>query len=152
MRITIITVGRKSNPQIQALIATYEKRLSGTITMIWDVLSPSLGSGQQARNEESATIMSRIKENDSVILLDERGVEYTNQVFARHFVNLASSQGRCVFIIGGAFGVNDILRQRAQLVWSLSTLVFPHQLVRVMLAEQIYRTYAITQGHPYHHE
>lgn len=84
-------------------------------------------------------------------MLDERGKQLTNQEFASTFERLVGAHGRLVVVIGGAFGVNDVLRNRASFVWSFSSLVFPHQLIRVMLLEQLYRTYMVLANHPYHH-
>lgn len=87
-----------------------------------------------------------------VILLDERGKNLSSpelsEALSRQFVN----SKEVVIIIGGAFGVSEEVRQKSNLVWSLSRLVFPHQLVRVMLAEQIYRAQEIAVGGKYHHE
>jgi len=87
-----------------------------------------------------------------VILLDERGKEFDSPALSGQFQALMSSGRRVVCIIGGAYGVNDELMARADLTWSLSPLVFPHQLVRLILAEQLYRAQCIATNHPYHHE
>ena len=75
----------------------------------------------------------------------------TNNTLLATFEKHAGNQGRLVFVIGGAFGVDDSVRAKAHVIWSLSALVFPHQLVRVMLMEQLYRTIQLQANHPYHH-
>ena len=89
--------------------------------------------------------------HDYVILLDEIGDELDSPGFAR-LVDTAFTNARpVVLVIGGAYGVDDRIRQRADAVWSLSPLVFPHQLVRLILIEQLYPAQQITAGYPYHH-
>lgn len=151
MNIRIIAVGKPLSAQLAPVVETYEKRLRPYATVEWQLLPASRDANDAARLDESQRILDKLRPNDTVILLDERGTLQTNTEFAQTFDRLASQHGQLVCIIGGAFGVTDELRRRAQFVWSLSPLVFPHELVRVVLAEQIYRTYMILQGHPYHH-
>jgi 23S rRNA (pseudouridine1915-N3)-methyltransferase len=107
---------------------------------------------EAARQEESERILSRIGSREFAILLDERGDEIDSPEFAQ-LLDKTFTAGRSVtIIIGGAYGVDDRVHQRADYVWSLSPLVFPHQLVRLILAEQLYRAQSITAGHPYHHQ
>jgi 23S rRNA (pseudouridine1915-N3)-methyltransferase len=109
-----------------------------------------VGEGDSARAEESERLLKRLKQDDFVILLDERG----NNLSSPELAALLQGRGdhQVVIIIGGAFGVTPELRERADVVWSLSRLVFPHQLVRLILAEQLYRAQEITRGGQYHHE
>ena len=86
------------------------------------------------------------------MLLDERGDEIDSPQLARVLDNAFTVGRQITFIIGGAYGVDDRVHQRADFVWSLSPLVFPHQLVRLILSEQLYRAQQITAGHPYHHD
>lgn len=94
--------------------------------------------------------MSRLKPHDFVILLDERGRNLNSPELSR--LILDHTDQHIVIIIGGAYGVTETLHRRADIVWSLSRLVFPHQLVRLMLAEQLYRTQEIARGGSYHHD
>ncbi len=152
MQITIMYVGRALSTDYAAAAATYQKRLQPFATITWVGIKPS-GSTvpATARSEESKSILDRLQASDQLLLLDERGQSQTNVQFAKTFSGLSSQQGKVVIVIGGAFGVSDAVRSRANFVWSLSELVFPHQLIRVMLLEQLYRTFAIQSGHPYHH-
>ena len=152
MHIVIFTVGKDSSPAISQLQETYQKRIQQYSSIEWKTFAPSrFTDPEQIREVESATLLKSLKPTDSLILLDERGTQQSNTEFAKTFERLSGSHGRLVIIIGGAFGVTETLRERASFVWSLSTLVFPHQLVRVMLLEQIYRTFMISNNHPYHH-
>lgn len=102
--------------------------------------------------EESAGILAAITAGDRVVVLDERGTLMGSPDFARRLARFRD-QGtrRIVFVTGGAYGMNDAVRTRADLVLALSPMVFPHQLVRVVLAEQIYRAFTILAGRGYHH-
>lgn len=152
MQILILSVGRRPEPGIEALISDYQKRISHQYQVQWQYLDASKSSDKlQCQNEESSRILKQIAPTDQVVLLDERGEQKDNQEFAEVFGRLASAHGRLVFVIGGAYGVNGTLRQRANFVWSLSKLVFPHRLIRLVLIEQIYRTIMVAKGHPYHH-
>ena len=109
-------------------------------------------TADRARQEESERILSRLKAEDFVILLDERGKNIDSPALSR-LIEAEISHGRqIVVIIGGAYGVNDRVLGRANFVWSLSRLVFPHQLVRLILTEQLYRAQEIARGGGYHHE
>lgn len=152
MQINIIAVGKESSPELKHLQTEYEKRLLPFASVSWKFIPASRATEpEQIRNQDSDQIMSQLKTNDTVVLLDERGHEQTNEQFAQTFEQLSGSQGRLVFVIGGAFGATNTVRERAQFVWSFSKLVFPHQLMRVMLLEQLYRTQMVLQNHPYHH-
>lgn len=151
MQYVVVAVGKQLTGGLREIAEDYQKRLQSTSPIEWQLLPASQQSGDQARAEESANILKKLKPSDVVVLLDERGVELDNPGLAARLTKLAGMQGRLVFVIGGAFGVDQAVRDRAQLVWSLSALVFPHQLIRVMLLEQLYRTQAVISGHPYHH-
>lgn len=151
MHCVIYTVGKESDVSIKALCDEYEKRLQATLSIEWVFIAPSRHNGNEARSEESQLIMSKLKPTDTVVLLDERGKQPNNHDFAQEFSKISGQHGRLVFVIGGAFGVTDDFRDNTRYVWSFSNLVFPHQLMRVMLLEQLYRTQAVLSGHPYHH-
>lgn len=103
-----------------------------------------------AVKEESDRLLGRLSPDDFVILLDERGRNLSSPELSTVIMEHTSQS--IVFIIGGAYGVTDDVRRRANLVWSLSKLVFPHQLVRLILTEQLYRAQEIARGGKYHHE
>lgn len=148
MKHIIVSVGGRHETDIAQRVAIYEKRLAHTAPLEWQIVAPAKGDEAEVRRRESEQITKRLKLGAFVILLDERGHEYDSPGLA----NLVERAGRDIcWIIGGAYGVDDDLRQRADEVVSLSRLIFPHQLVRAMVAEQIYRLEMIRRGHPYHH-
>jgi 23S rRNA (pseudouridine1915-N3)-methyltransferase len=155
MKLLAIAIGKKHSALFASAIDAYSRRLSHYTTFEWLLVenAKTAQDAAQARQQESAMISSRLESDDYVILLDERGNEYSSvQLSAMLATREQQATRRIVFIIGGAFGVAESLRQRAHILWALSPLTFPHQLVRVMLAEQVYRAYTIARGEPYHHE
>ena len=150
--IKIIAIGKKHENWIVEGIETFSKRLRGAWKIDWHLLPSSPTDGPESRKNESEGILSAIKSDDYVILLDERGKMLTSTSLSAQIESVQVNSRNLVFVIGGAYGVDDEMRQRADFVWSLSDLVFPHQLVRLILVEQIYRAQQISVGHPYHHQ
>jgi 23S rRNA (pseudouridine1915-N3)-methyltransferase len=151
MQVVILAVGRKLSPEAQKMSEEYIKRLGRWADIQLRLVAPSKSSASVVVEDESKRILAAIKSDDYVIVLDERGVQYQNIQFANHLAKIQEYLKRTVIVIGGAYGVSDELRQRAQMVWSLSALVFPHELVRIIVVEQLYRSFAILNNHPYHH-
>ena len=149
--IRILAVGKKHESWVSEGIYAYEKRLKKPWDVEWALLPHSSLEGDRAREDESERILSRLKPDDFVVLLDERGKLLDSLALARTIQEKLDMSKPIVCVIGGAYGVNDTLTTRADLVWSLSPLVFPHQLVRLILAEQLYRSQEIAAGNPYHH-
>lgn len=149
--LSIIAIGKKHEPWVHIGIERYAKRLSRAWQCEWILLPHSTAKDGTARQDESHRILSRINDTDFVILLDEHGKTFTSPALSQQIETFLGSAHRMVFIIGGAYGVNEALTRRANLIWSLSSLVFPHQLVRLILIEQLYRAQTIANGHPYHH-
>ena len=148
--IRIIAVGKKHESWVAEGIERYQKRLKRPFDIEWVFLPHSPAQGDQARQDESERIISRLKD-DHVVLLDERGKLIDSPALSKLLLVPLESSRLVTVIIGGAYGVTDMLRQRADVVWSLSPLVFPHQLVRLILTEQLYRAQEIAAGGPYHH-
>lgn len=147
MKILLAAVGKAHDPGIRDAIQNFTARIGHVFSLEW-ALVPS-----NTVETESEKIIRLIKPEDRVILLDERGKEWSSPELA-HYIEGHMNQGtkRLVFIIGGAYGVNDALRKKATSLWSLSRLVFPHQIVRLILVEQLYRAISILRGSSYHHE
>ena len=148
----IIAIGKKHEKWVLNGIELFEKRLKKPFNLSWDILPHSNFAEEKAREEETQRILAKIKPSDFVILLDERGKNISSPELAKMLSNGFVNSQNFVIIIGGAFGVSEELRQRANFVWSLSKLVFPHQIVRLILVEQIYRAQEISSGGKYHHE
>lgn len=151
MSVRILAVGKKHEPWVTDGISRYEKRLRKPFDVTWQLLPHSSREGDAARSEESERILSRVDRDAFLVLLDERGRNVDSPTLARK-MQTAFDAGRAVtVVIGGAYGVDDRVRDRADFVWSLSQLVFPHQLVRLIVAEQLYRAQEIAGNRPYHH-
>lgn len=151
MPIKIITVGKKHEPWVAEGIERYEKRLRAPFSIEWVLLPHSSLEGDRARREESERILSRLQDDDHVVLLDERGKALDSPAVSQLLAAQLDTSRTVTLVIGGAYGVDDSVQQRAQLIWSLSPLVFPHQLVRLILTEQLYRAQEIYRGGSYHH-
>jgi 23S rRNA (pseudouridine1915-N3)-methyltransferase len=150
--ITIIAVGKKHEDWIQLGLERYQKRLTRPFDVKWILLPHSSLSGDSARLEETERIRQRLPAKDAhVVLLDERGQRVDSPGFSRLIEEQSAHSRPVVFIIGGAYGVDEALHRTANSVVSLSDLVFPHQLVRLLLIEQIYRAQSIADGGKYHH-
>ena len=152
MSIRVISVGKKHESWVAEGIERYQKRLKRPFEIEWVYLPHSTLPNDRAAVEESQRILSRLNANDYLILLDERGKNLNSPALSRLLSAQIESSRDIVMVIGGAFGVSDLVRMRANFIWSLSGLVFPHQLVRLILTEQIYRAQEISAGKPYHHE
>lgn len=150
--ITILAVGKKHEAWIEDGVTRYHKRLRAPWNVKWVLLPHSTLEGSRAREEESGRILGRVDPSDYVILLDERGKLLDSPTLSKQIDQLFTEGHHVVLVIGGAYGVNEQLTSRANLVWSLSPLVFPHQLVRLILIEQLYRAQEIAAGRAYHHE
>lgn len=157
MDIEIWSIGKENDNFIEAGMAHYFKK-----TMPWNKikldtfqLPKKLVSTdvQRTKKLEEELILKKLQPQHYLILLDERGKMLDSTQWASQFQSFMNQGVRTlVILIGGAFGVTDAIRDRANQVWSLSKLVFPHQMVRLMIAEQVYRAFSILNNTPYHHE
>jgi 23S rRNA (pseudouridine1915-N3)-methyltransferase len=152
MSLHIITVGKKHESWVAEGIERYQKRLKAPFDVEWILLPHSSLDGLSARQEESQRILSRLDAYDYIVLLDERGKQYTSPELSRLLETQFNSSKKVALVIGGAYGVNEEVRTRSQVTWSFSPLVFPHQLVRLILTEQLYRAQEISRGGAYHHD
>jgi 23S rRNA (pseudouridine1915-N3)-methyltransferase len=144
MKITILTVGKAHDRTLADAIAEYQLRLQNQVKLQWVFISVS------EKQQESAELLKRLR--GYVILLDETGTMLTTPQFAEHLERLQNNSVKeLMIVIGGSYGVSETVKNRADFVWSLSRLVFPHQLVRLILAEQLYRAYDLLAGGRYHH-
>lgn len=148
MKIVIISVGKEKDELTSDLIDHYTVRLMRYAPTEW------LHVSHESTNEkEGDKILSLIKKEDYVVLLDEKGRDQKSETIAELIENrMVDSVKRMVFVIGGAYGAGAKVHARANYVWKLSSLVLPHILVRVILAEQLYRAMTILRGEKYHHE
>lgn len=152
MPIRILAIGKKHEPWVLEGIERYQKRLKRPFVIEWVLLPHSARQDSEARHDESERITARLTAHDYVVLLDERGKAIDSPAFSKLLLDPLQSSRPVTIVIGGAYGVDDSIHTRANFVWSLSPLVFPHQLVRLILTEQLYRAQEIAVGNPYHHE
>jgi len=150
--IKIITVGKKHERWVESGIERYQKRLQKPFDVEWVYLPHSAREGLAARQEESERILARVKDDEYVVLLDEMGTAHDSPGFSNSLVAPLDRSQRVTIVIGGAYGVDSTVHSRADNVCSLSRMVFPHQLVRLIIVEQVYRAQEIAAGRPYHHE
>ncbi len=155
MKIVALATGKRHDADIAAAVDDYTQRIQRYTSFEWQILSPAKGkmTADEVKRIESAAIAAQLKNEDYIVLLDERGTQLSSNELAGILdaQDMAVAR-RMVFVIGGAYGISDEIMKRADMTWSLSKLVFPHQLVRLILAEQLYRAHTIRRGEPYHHE
>lgn len=152
MALSIITVGKSRDALLDDALEAYHKRLQGLFKVEWSFVPHAKSEGLSALLEEAKQILPKLRPDDYVVLLDERGKQLTSPELSRLIEKEVSTGKKVVFMIGGAYGVAEEVKQRANFIWSLSPLVFPHRLVRLILTEQLYRAQTILNGQPYHHE
>lgn len=153
MEVRLLLVGRSERGLVADGVKHYLDRLTRNLPVEQVVLAEA-GRGDPAYQQrtESERILAALKPGEKVVVLDERGAQLTSPQFAERLGKWRDQGVRQVaFVIGGAYGMTDAVRERADLVLALSAMTFPHQLVRVLFAEQLYRAVAILQGSPYHH-
>ena len=149
--IKLICVGKIKEKYLNDAINEYRKRLSKYTKLdIIELPDSSYNEIDKVKNMEGKLILKHVKENDNVIILDINGqelssVEFTDKLCSQEVIN-----SNLTFIIGGSYGLSDEVKKKANYSISFSKLTFPHQLFRVMLLEQIYRTYKIRNNENYH--
>ncbi|WP_313816212.1 23S rRNA (pseudouridine(1915)-N(3))-methyltransferase RlmH [Citricoccus sp.] len=151
MSVKVLAIGKKHESWVSGGIDRYAKRLKKPFDVTWQLLPHSSREGDAAREEESARILAKVGERDHLMLLDERGTHLDSPGLSRHLQGRFDAGQAVTLVIGGAYGVDSSVHTRANTIWSLSPLVFPHQLVRLIVAEQLYRAQEIAGGRPYHH-
>jgi len=151
MSIKIIVIGKKHDSWVCDGIERYQKRLKKPFDVEWVLLPHSALDGRQARQNDSKRILNQLNDSDYVVLLDEVGKNIDSPGLSKLVLTQIESNRRVILVIGGAYGVDETIKNRADFIWSLSRLVFPHQLVRLILVEQLYRAQEIANNKPYHH-
>ena len=154
MKLAILSVGKAHESYIKEGVELFTKRIGHYYPIDWQLITPSkLTEPIQIKKAEAANILKSIMATDVLVLLDETGKMLSSPGLSKLIQQKANqSAQRIVFLIGGAYGVDEEIKKRANFSWSLSELVFPHMLVRLLLAEQIYRACSILANEKYHHE
>ena len=141
MKVILASIGKANDKAYDAAIKDYTTRLEHYIDLQWYIVD----------NEDK--LLKYIKVSDMIILMDERGTELDTLAFVKLIDNINnSSSQRVIFVIAGAYGASNELKERADKVVSLSRMVFPHMLARLVLVEQLYRASTILKGEKYHHQ
>lgn len=150
MKITVFAVGKIGRNEA-ALCEEYLKRLKGKV-VVREMPSPKSLPAPATQKAEAQKLLSAIPAKAYAVLLDERGKDLSSREFAAKLEKWKEQASELVFLIGGADGVTDDVRKRADFTLGFGRLTWPHRLVRVMLLEQIYRAEQIAIGHPYHRD
>lgn len=151
--IKIIAIGKIKEKAMIDVMGEYAKRLQPIHKIEVIELSNSTKKENDIDgiiDDESQRILDKIDSRDFVVLLDLKGKNISSETLSSTIEGVVDQSKTLVFVIGGSHGVNDALRERSNFMWQLSKLTFPHQLVRVLLFEQIYRAFMIMKHHPYH--
>ncbi|MBO0341279.1 MAG: 23S rRNA (pseudouridine(1915)-N(3))-methyltransferase RlmH [Bacteroidota bacterium] len=157
MQITLIAIGKTDKAELEELITVYKKRLKHYIKfqleVIPDIKNRKNLSETQQKEKEGELILAQLQPTDTLILLDEKGKQYTSVEFAR-FLQKKMNSGikNLVFVIGGPYGFSDAVYAKSSGKVSLSKMTFSHQMVRLFIVEQIYRGFTILRNEPYHHQ
>ena len=157
MKIQVICMGKTQHNALRQWLPEYTKRLTHYCKFEWTEL-PELKKTKNLRQEvqkkeEGNVLLKQLNSSDIVVLFEEKGVSHTSKDFAG-FLQKRMNAGtkKLVFVIGGPYGFSQQLYQRAQYKISLSAMTFSHQMVRIFVAEQLYRAFSILNNEPYHHE
>ena len=156
MKIKILTIGKLKENYLREAVAEFLKRLKVMATIeILELKEVSPGktfSKERAVQQEGEQILKQTKDQQYTIALDEKGKEFSSKEFSVLLKKFKDSGQTVTFIIGGAFGLDEEVKKRANLIFSMSKMTFTHQMVRVFLLEQIYRGLSIILGKEYHNE
>lgn len=156
MKFQFWSIGKAHEAYVKDGIADFTKRISRYFPVEWNLIPMPKNAGMMSEMDlkikEGEMILNFLSEDDYLVLLDERGKQLTSEALADFIQQRANaSEKNIVFLIGGAYGTDKKISQRADFTWALSSLVFPHQLVRLILAEQVYRACTILRNEKYHH-
>ena len=157
MKITLVCIGKTDDQYIVKGMEVYLKRLKHYVNFqilsIPDIKNVKNLSENQQKEKEAQLLLKNVSNQDFLILLDERGKEYSSIEFSAFLEKqMVAGVTHIIFMIGGPYGFDDSVYQRANAKISLSRMTFSHQMVRLFFVEQIYRAYTIMRGEPYHHE
>lgn len=156
MNITVLAVGNKMPKWVNEAVNDYAKRFGRDITFSLKEIKPEKRSASinaaQGMLAEEKRLLDALPANALIVALDERGIAPTSLELANYLKHWQMNGEHICFIIGGADGMTDTIKQKARLMMRLSSLTLPHGMVRVLLTEQLYRAVSILHNHPYHRE
>jgi 23S rRNA (pseudouridine1915-N3)-methyltransferase len=156
MKIQLWAVGKINEPYVKQGIDDFTARIAKYYPVRWTIIPPPKNASALAepalRKKEAAEIDAMLHKEDYLVVLDEKGRQLSSTGMAQFISTRANeSVKNLIFLIGGAYGTDETILKRANFTWSLSQLTFPHQLVRLLLAEQLYRACSIIRNEKYHH-
>ncbi len=157
MKIKLLAIGKTDDKNLISLIQTYENRLKHYVKfeleIIPDIKNTKNISENEQKEKEGQLILKKIRSDDNLILLDEKGKEFRSVEFAQ-FLQRKMNSGikQLVFVIGGPYGFSEKVYQKASGKMAFSKMTFSHQMIRLIVVEQIYRALTILKNEPYHHE
>jgi len=157
MKLHFWSIGKNNESYIKEGVEDFTKRISKYYPVEWSVIpvlkNAATMSEMDLKNKEGEKVLERLNKDDYLVALDENGKQFTSEALGDFIMKRGNdSVKNLVFLIGGAFGLDDAVLKRANYKWSLSALTFPHQLVRLILAEQVYRACTILRNEKYHHK
>lgn len=157
MKISFWAIGKSHESYVKEGVEEFTKRISKYFSVDWNIIPVPKNAGMLSemdlKKREAETVLQWLKPDHYLVALDEKGKQFTSIEVSNFLQQRAIDRSKTiVFLIGGAFGLDESLLKAAQLKWSLSHLTFPHQLVRLILAEQVYRACSILQNEKYHHQ
>ncbi len=154
MHIRLLAVGDRQPSWVDTAFKNYVQRLPRQWQFRLDLIAtaprPKNSSADAARSAEGRKVLAKIGAPECVVVLDERGKEFSSQELAARLAGWQADGRDLAFVIGGPDGVSQECMARADLRWSLSRLTLPHGLARVLFTEQLYRAWSLSTGHPYH--
>jgi 23S rRNA (pseudouridine1915-N3)-methyltransferase len=157
MKVVLLSLGKTDEDFYAQAMEIFRKRLSHylpfDLEFVPDVKNTKNLSEKEQKNLEGEALLNRIQQGDYVVLLDDKGNQYSSVEFSRFIEKkLYSVPKRLIFVVGGPYGFPDEVYRRANEKLSLSRMTFTHQMVRLVFVEQLYRAMTILNGEPYHHE
>jgi len=157
MKLQFLAIGKAHEPYVKSGVDDFTRRTGNYYPAAWQVMPPPKNAGvlgePELKKKEAEMILASLSKDDYLVALDERGKQLSSAQLAVFIQARANESARqLVFLIGGAYGLHDTVLKRANYTWSLSQLTFPHQLVRLILAEQVYRACTIQRNEKYHHQ
>jgi len=156
MKLQLWSIGKEHEPYVRSGVEDFTKRISRYYPVEWTILPPPRNAGALSltdlKKKEGDLVFESLGKDDYLVALDEKGKQMSSEGLAQFIQTRANDSVRnLIFLIGGAYGLDDRVLQKAHHKWSLSQLTLPHQLVRLVLAEQLYRACTIQRNEKYHH-
>ncbi|TMI87978.1 MAG: 23S rRNA (pseudouridine(1915)-N(3))-methyltransferase RlmH [Bacteroidetes bacterium] len=156
MKIQFWSIGKNHEPYVKHGIEDFTRRIGKYFSVEWNIVPVPKNAGMMSemdlKKKEGEMILDWLTKDDYLIALDEIGKEMNSEKLAQFIQARANESVKTlVFLVGGAFGLDEAVLKRANYKWSLSKLTFPHQLARLILAEQVYRACTIIRNEKYHH-